>query len=134
METRTFLAALEHLHEMLRWIRDEAQKNGFDASGLYRIELAAEEALVNVIHHSYEDRSGEVSISVGSVDKSMIITISDSGKPFNPLAQKTKADLSASLEERQTGGLGLLFIRKCLDEVSYQRKNHHNILTLIKKK
>ena len=63
----------------------------------------------------------------------MKITIADSGKPFNPLVQKPKADREASLEERQMGGLGLLFIRKCLDEVSYQRKNHQNILTLIKK-
>jgi len=47
--------------------------------------------------------------------------------PFNPLAQKPKAPVNASLEERQMGGLGLLFIRKCLDEVSYQRKNNQNI-------
>ena len=53
METRTFSASLEQLHEMLYWIRDAAEKMGFGSSDLYKIELAAEEALVNVIHHSY---------------------------------------------------------------------------------
>ena len=133
METRTFLATLGHLHEMLHWIRGQAEKTGFGPSDLYKIELAAEEALVNVIHHSYEGRSGEVFISVSASAGSIKVTISDSGIPFNPLAQKPRVDHDASLEERQMGGLGLLFIRKCLDEVSYQRKNDQNILTLIKK-
>lgn len=118
---------------MLYWIRDAAEKMGFGSSDLYKIELAAEEAFVNVIHHSYEDKGGGVLISISSDAGSMKITIADSGKPFNPLVQKPQADHEASLEERQMGGLGLLFIRKCLDEVSYQRKNHQNILTLIKK-
>lgn len=106
---------------------------GFCSSDLYKIELAAEEALINVIHHSYEDRCKEVSISVSANAESMKITISDSGQPFNPLAQKPKFSRNATLEERQMGGLGLLFIRKCMDEVSYQRENDQNILTLIKK-
>lgn len=134
METRTFLADLEQLHGMLHWIREEAAKMSFVSADLYKIELASEEALVNVIHHSYQDMGGFVSISISSDYKLLKIIISDSGKPFNPLAQKTKADRVTSLEEREMGGVGLLFIRKCLDEVSYQRENNHNILTLIKKK
>jgi len=133
METKTFFADLGHLHEILRWIRREAEKMSFTSSDLYKIELASEEAIVNVIHHSYEDKGGDVSVSIDLFSGSIKIMISDSGHPFNPLAQKTKASLDTPLEERQMGGLGILFIRKCLDEVSYQRINHQNILTLIKK-
>jgi anti-sigma regulatory factor (Ser/Thr protein kinase) len=133
METRKFLATIEILHSMLQWIRSEADKMAFESLDRYKIELAAEEAIVNVIRHSYAGKEGEVSITIDSEGGLLKITISDSGQPFNPLAKKSKAGLYASLEERQMGGLGLVFIRKCLDEVSYQRKNNQNILTLIKK-
>lgn len=133
METRTFSASLEYLHEMLRFVRIEAQKMGFSRSDQYKIELAAEEAIVNVIHHSYQDKGGDVSISIDSADGLLKVTISDMGLPFNPLAQKLKVHSKESLQERQPGGLGLIFIRKCLDEVSYERKNNQNILMLIKK-
>ena len=133
METKIFLAAIENLHEMLHWIRSEAQRMAFGSSDLYKIELAAEEAIVNVIRHSYEGKGGEVFITIHTQPESITITISDCGIPFNPLAKKPKAQLNASLEEREMGGLGLVFIRKCLDEVSYQRQNQRNILTLIKK-
>jgi serine/threonine-protein kinase RsbW len=134
MKSRHFFASLDQLHEMLLWIREEAAKMGFDSSELYKIELAAEEAIVNVIHHSYGNQKGKVEIAVDSLPDRLQITISDEGAPFNPLAKKTKKDLGAPLEEREMGGLGLFFIRKCLDEVSYQRKNNQNILTLIKKR
>jgi len=133
METRSFLADLEHLHEMLHWIREQAKEMSFGSSDLYKIELAAEEAIVNVIHHSYEDKSGEVTISMKILGHSLEIIIADSGQPFNPLTPKPPFHHDASLEERQMGGLGLLFMRKCLDKINYERKNNRNILTLIKK-
>jgi len=134
METKVFAASLDHLHEMLVWIRNEADKVAFSHSELYKIELAAEEAIVNVIRHSYQGREGNVMISIQAFGDSIHIAIADSGDPFNPLAGMPKVHAHATLEERQAGGLGLLFIRKCLDEVSYERKNDQNILTLIKKR
>ena len=105
---------------------------GFDSKHLYQIELASEEALVNVIHYSYADLGGVIEIGIETRSDRLLIRISDGGAAFNPLAKKTKQP-NVSLEEREMGGLGLLFIRKCMDEVSYQRKGNRNILILIKK-
>ena len=105
---------------------------GFDTKRLYQIELASEEALVNVIHHSYADLGGVIEIGIKANPGRLEIRICDGGAPFNPLAKRTPQQ-HADLSERVTGGLGLLFIRKCMDEVSYERKSNRNILTLIKK-
>ena len=48
---KNYPASLISLREMLFGIRKEALKCGFKVNSLYKIELAAEEALVNIIKH-----------------------------------------------------------------------------------
>ena len=132
MQSRFFSASLDRLHDMLAWIRESAAAANFDSANLYKIELASEEALVNVIRHSYGGQGGDIEIAVSAENERVEITITDTGARFNPLAKRHKSN-ALPLEERELGGLGLLFIRKCLDEASYHRKNNKNVLTLIKK-
>lgn len=130
--SRIFFASIEQLPEMMQFIREEALKVGFDKSSLNKIEVASEEALVNIIQHSYESRGGEIEIVILSEpQKKISITLSDTGEAFDPNAQELP-DTSAPLDARAIGGLGLLFIRALIDQVSYQRKGEWNILTLEK--
>ena len=55
----------------------------------------------------------------------------DSGVPFDPL-KKTDADITLSAEERQIGGLGILMVKRSMDEVRYAYEDGKNILTLVK--
>ncbi len=133
VQTKIFVASVEHLHEMLLFIVGLARQIGFKPAALGQIELASEEAIVNVIEHAYQDRGGELKITVQTeLKKRIVITLSDQGDAFDPLAKAEDVDLSASLEEKEIGGLGIHFIRKCLDEVSYRREGEWNILTLVK--
>ena len=127
-----FHAILTELHPMLQWIRKGLESAHFDKSVLHKIELASEEALVNIIRHAYKDGSGMIEIRVHAKDGFAEITIRDQGPPFNPLGHDTSFDLSAGIEERKVGGLGILFMREYMDEVCYQRDGNANILTLIK--
>lgn len=121
---------------MVFWIRDEATAAGFDGKSLKKIELASEEAIVNVIHHSYHDLGGEIQIVIDAMTGQQIqITLSDSGEPFNPLGQKERPAKKTPLREIEEGGIGLLLIRQCMDEVRYQRSHdNQNVLTLVKRK
>lgn len=112
---------------MLVWIR--GQLFGFSDQTLAKIELACEEAIVNVISHA-KIKSLEIEVQV--VPKShAAITFADGGPPFNPLEQ-ANPDLSLGLEEREPGGLGLFFIRQTMDELAYERKEGRNLFTMIK--
>jgi anti-sigma regulatory factor (Ser/Thr protein kinase) len=51
-------------------------------------------------------------------DDELIITLINWGKPFDP-ASIAPPDLNVTLEDRKIGGLGMYFIRKLMDEVSY---------------
>ena len=56
----------------------------------------------------------------------------NSGKPFDPLA-KPDADTTLSAEERDIGGLGILMVKKSMDDVVYEYRDGCNILTLMKR-
>ncbi len=133
-KTKTFAAKIENLYEMLYWIRTEAASVGFDRAHLNQLEIAAEEAVVNIIRHAYQGKEGEVAISIeGIPHKEVKVSITDRGEAFNPLEERQTVSLNTSLEEREIGGLGILFIRECVDNASYRRENEKNILTLIKR-
>ncbi len=131
-----FSARIENLEPMIAWVRERIESSPFKEAERRRIELAMEEALVNVIIHAYPRRSSKAIVEIivqGLSDQQIEFKIIDKGLPFNPLLQSSKCNPYAGLEEREEGGLGIHFMRQCMDEVHYERHHPFNILTLIKK-
>ena len=105
---------------------------GFDMSTTMQMNLAIEEAVVNVIDYAYPaGTQGDVCIEMTAGDKGLVVTISDSGTPFDPTT-RGEVDTTLSVEERSIGGLGIMLIRQYMDKVEYRRENNRNILTLTK--
>jgi anti-sigma regulatory factor (Ser/Thr protein kinase) len=138
VDQAVFKAELEELNFMMDWIRKQAEKMRFSKTDLRKLELASEEALVNVISYAYneiKEQKGGIEISCRLYPEERIeFVIKDKGAPFNPLLHSQKVDRLADLEDRMEGGLGILFIQQYMDEVHYERQHPYNILTLIKKK
>jgi len=118
---------------MLHWIREQLFAIGLEESSVRKVEIASEEALVNIIRHAYKNRTGSIDMTIETKDHVVEIIIRDRGPPFNPLEKDISFDRSAGLEERQLGGLGILFMREYMDEVRYRRDGETNVLSLIKK-
>jgi anti-sigma regulatory factor (Ser/Thr protein kinase) len=123
-------ARIDSLHELLAFLANLAKKNGFSKDTQNRIELVAEEVLVNVFSHAYKDASGEVEVRCFDPDgSSLTFEIRDAGVSFNPL-ERIEPDVKAGLDERRVGGMGVLLIRRMADAVAYRREGNTNILTL----
>lgn len=60
------------------------------------------------------------------------ITVMDSGKPWNPLEHQDP-DVTLSAEEREIGGLGILIVKRLMDDVSYVYENGQNVLRFRKR-
>lgn len=56
------------------------------------------------------------------------VTVSDSGKAFDPLSVPERS-LPKTLEETPLGGLGLVLIRHCSDWLCYRHEGGRNHLT-----
>ena len=57
------------------------------------------------------------------------LTFIDDGTPWNPLTHDDP-DITLPADERPIGGLGLLMVKKMMDEVGYARENDTNVLRL----
>ena len=107
-----------------------ARKNGFSEKKVTEIELALEEALVNIFSYAYPDSEGDAELRMDMQDeRRMVMELIDHGRPFDILSLDAP-DTTMEISERQVGGLGVFLIRKLMDEVTYKRKDGQNILTL----
>jgi serine/threonine-protein kinase RsbW len=125
-----FLADLTTLNGIMNHLRSEASAQGMDEKTIHKMELACEEAIVNIVSYAYPERKGPISIVCGRNGRRFEITLCDQGIPFNPIDADVNPELDAPVTERPIGGLGLFLIRKVIDEASYQRTGDQNILKL----
>lgn len=103
-----------------------------DPSLTRQLQLAVEEAVVNVIDYAYPiGTDGEISIKMMYDEQRLKIIIVDSGVVFDPTL-KEKTDTTLSAEDRQIGGLGIHLVREMMDSINYEREGGKNILTLTK--
>jgi anti-sigma regulatory factor (Ser/Thr protein kinase) len=111
-----------------RWL---AERNAPPAAD-YLANLAIEELVTNCIKYGYADAAEhiievELKLSRGE----LVITVTDDGRPFNPLTAP-EPDTNLPVLERPIGGLGLQLLRKMSDRMDYARTDGKNQLTLRK--
>lgn len=126
-------ARVENLKTLIKSVSRCAKTQGFDQKRHSEIELATEEALVNICNYSYPEKPGDVEINCKIDNSRFIIEVIDSGIPFD-VTSLSDPDLPADIDERKIGGLGVFLMKKMTDEVRYRRENDLNILSLIIKK
>ena len=97
------------------------------------VNVALDELLANELSHGMAGREdGSVIVELELDDERLTVTITDDGPPFDPFAQEPP-DITLSVEDRPIGGLGLHLVQKLMDEVSYERRDPHNVVTLVKR-
>jgi anti-sigma regulatory factor (Ser/Thr protein kinase) len=70
-----------------------------------------------------------VRLEHGAPEGTWRLSFIDDGTPWNPLTH-ADPDITLSAEERPIGGLGLLMVKKMMDDVSYSRDGGTNVLRL----
>ncbi|MBN1400253.1 MAG: ATP-binding protein [Anaerolineae bacterium] len=100
------------------------------ASSAYNIQLAVDEAIVNIIEHAYdEDPAGIVELTAEIHPDHLTLRLCDWGASFDS-AQVPEPDLSAPHEH----GYGVYLIRELMDQVTYEHDpSGSNCVTLIKR-
>ncbi len=122
--------AVPQLNEFIDGICEALE---FDMTLTMKMNLAIEEAVVNVMNYAYpEGTAGDVDILAKANDERLEFVISDSGTPFDPTG-KEEADTTLSAEERPIGGLGIFLVRQIMDSINYERIDGKNVLTLDKR-
>ena len=125
--TRRYIAGLDRLEALTAFVEACAVSAGLVDPVRSRLLLAAEESFVNICNHAYPETAGEAEISCVREGDCFVLTIADTGIPFDMLSLPPP-DTSVGVMERAVGGLGIHFIRTLSDGVSYRREQDRNVL------
>ena len=96
------------------------------------VNVALDELLANALSHGQSGRDPcSVTIEVELDQERVTVILTDDGTPFDPFGRDAP-DTDLSVEDRPIGGLGLHLVGQLMDQVSYQRRDGHNIVVLVK--
>ncbi len=126
---RNKVSELEHIN---RFIDEIAEELGLDMELKMDLNLVIEEMVANVIFYAYpEGTDASIDLVAESNGKELTFMLSDRGKEFDPTV-KEDADPNVNPIDRKIGGMGIYIVKNIMNEVSYQRLEGKNLLTMTK--
>ncbi len=132
------LAVRGSLHDLAQigvWVDDFAQRWSLPASTVFAIQLCCEEVVSNIVRHGLEqgacaaNSDDGVRLYLDHGSQAVFLRIDDQAKAFDPLAVDSPLH-PQSVCEAAVGGLGIHLVRKFAQDVSYERHDQTNSLTM----
>ena len=124
----------EELARLQAEIEQLGEREEWDATLLFHVNLAVEELATNIMDYGFSEGVHEFEIAFRSEPDCVTIDLWDEGSPFDPTSDAPEPDLDATLEDRRIGGLGVYFAETLMDEMRYEREQDKNHLTLVKRR
>ena len=126
-------ACIDEVPSLCHMAREAAHALWMDENSLCKLEVSVDEACTNIACYSYQGNpDGKIWLTCECHDGNFIVTIEDTGVAFDQ-TQPMYPDFESDIRCRKRGGLGRYIMQNFLDELSYERKNGRNVLTLVKK-
>ena len=111
------------LHMVANLTRNAARLAGFPGKTAEQMALAVDEAVTNVIRHSYDSEDGhQIRIGYSVTVDALRIDIRHGGSQVD-LDTVEQPDLEKYVAERRRGGLGLTLMNKLMDRVEFDQSN-----------
>ena len=95
----------------------------------FKIRQSVEEIEENILGYS---GTTWIEVEVKEEDGILSISFKDGGVKFDPLA-KPDPDISAALEDRPIGGLGIFICKQIMDTLNYRFENNSNLFIMSKR-
>jgi anti-sigma regulatory factor (Ser/Thr protein kinase) len=108
-----------------------ATLNQFPPSESRKIALAVDEAITNVIKHSYKDSINEdIKLEYYFSTDGLKVKLIFTGVP--PVLEKLGVNLTRMIREKKKGGLGVELMRRIMDSVEYKTTENINTCEMVK--
>lgn len=129
----TFRNNIKDVPALGKFIDEIADEENIDPAISGSVNLALEEAVVNVMNYAYpEGKEGVINLESNVTSEEWIFRLVDSGMPFDP-TKADDADVTLDVEDRPVGGLGIFLVRQIMDSITYKRDRDTNVLIMTKK-
>ena len=112
---------------LIEFVRQHAWETGCDEARIQEIGLAVQEALQNIVTFACPDGAGKISMSCTTQDSgALIITMVDTGVPFNMLLANTFSETADFFEPGKIPSTS--FMKKAIKNIEYRRGTDRNTL------
>jgi len=134
MERLTVPGTLDSLADVRKYVTAAAAAAGLDKKATYRLNLAVDEIATNIIMHGYDEAGREGMLDLWSEidEKTLTISLEDTGAIYNPHQSEVDLDLELPLEQRKIGGLGVYLTIQSVDKFLYEHigegRNRHTFV------
>jgi serine/threonine-protein kinase RsbW len=118
-----------NIAEVRRTVEQVATSCGLSEQAVAEVGLCVNEALANVIRHAYEGAKDKpIVVRAPCQDRTLVVTIRDWGNGVNPATLPPKP-----FDPLEPGGLGLICLRRMMNEVTYVPQGDGGMLLVMKK-
>lgn len=122
----------EQLVEIRHFVKEILQKHGYPVVESAKVILAVDEICANLIIHSNNcDPNEKLNLEVSYDDTQLVIEITDRGVGFDFESYK-EPTVQELIETKKKGGLGLILVRRFMDDIQFYKHANRNICRLIK--
>ena len=133
MPKLTLPATLESIEIATDFLNGILENAGCSLRDQTKLDIALDELMSNVARYAYAPGTGDITLSAEILEepKRIVLTLTDSGVPYDPL-KKDDPDVSLSADERGIGGLGIFIVKQSMDDMTYAYLDGQNVVTIIK--
>ena len=126
--SRTFAAEEASIPATADYMDGVLSENDIPQAIQTKLAVIRDELVSNIVR--YSGATGfDIGVEITDGPRGVRLTLSDDGKPYDPLARPLP-DVTAPAETRPQGGLGIMVVRSLADSVAYERKHDRNVLTV----
>jgi anti-sigma regulatory factor (Ser/Thr protein kinase) len=124
-------ADTEAMTRIREFVEEFGKECRIDRGDIIRALIAIEELVTNIIKYGYgpSGEQGRAALTLGFEGERLTVELVDDSHEFDPFAGPAP-DLSAPIEQRRIGGLGLHLVKTLMDRTSYRREGGHNVVAI----
>ncbi|MEM1403813.1 MAG: SpoIIE family protein phosphatase [Pseudomonadota bacterium] len=112
------------------WLKKHWNSLGLWDEGLHDLLLVLEEVTCNIRDHAGLGADAQIALSLERFEDRVELECIDAGVPFDPLTGAHGAELGATTEDAEIGGLGVHLITRLTNRQFYRRESGRNILRM----
>jgi anti-sigma regulatory factor (Ser/Thr protein kinase) len=133
MERLSVPGTLDSLETIAAYVAEVAAAAGLDEEVSYRLQLAVDEVVTNIVSHGYAEVGIEGVVELEAVvdKRTLKIYIEDTGPTYDPRQYQRPDHLDLPIEQRKVGGLGVYLAMNSVDKFLYEQVGKRNRHTLV---
>ena len=122
----------ERLKDIREFVTEALSHHGLSEVQISTLVLAIDEVCANLIIHSHRCNPKEsIEVDIVVDKRSIIFDIIDRGNGFD-ISQYREPKIDDIIRRRRKGGIGLILVKKIMDEIKFITENDQNICRLVK--